>query len=309
MATTSKRMICLLSPAKTLDMSTAANFLASQPHFQHRCDELVTCLHKLSKTQLKNLLSVSDNIAALNHERYQGFSAQPAKQCALAYDGPAYRGLTASSFDDKSQERAQESIRILSGLYGILRPFDQIQPYRLDMGKKLRTGKDCADLYGYWGSDIAEKVLADLGESGGTIVNCASQEYFKAVQKGLAELAPLPAGVHVVTCAFPGPSVYAKRARGMMCRFVVENSANVGFFDGPGGAIDGLKHFEGYGDDRYHFSETQSDESQLVFLRGAASGSGGGAGKATGMHNKGKGAGKGAGTGKVKGKGKKRKRT
>eukprot|EP00936_MAST-01D_sp_MAST-1D-sp1_P000964 g964.t1 len=285
-------MICLLSPAKTLDMSKAAKFLASEPHFQHRCDELVSALHKLSKTQLKNLLSVSDKIAAMNHERYQGFSAQPAKQCALAYDGPAYRGLIASSFDNKAQQRAQECIRILSGLYGVLRPFDQIQPYRLDMGKKLRTSKDCADLYDYWGPDIAEKILADLGEVGGTIVNCASQEYFKAVQKGLAELAPLPAGVQVVTCAFPGPSVYAKRARGMMCRFVVENSANDGFFDGAGGAIAGLKRFEGYGDDRYHFSNAQSDECTLVFLRGAASSCGGG----------------GTITSKGKSKGKKRKR-
>ena len=179
-------------------------------------------------------------------------------------------GLNAGGFTEEQQAFAQGHLRILSGLYGCLKPFDLIRPYRLDMGTKLANpgGKD---LYQFWGEDIAQQLEAELDASAGTgrktIINCASQEYFKSVVRPA-----LSADTDVITCAFPGPSVYAKKARGMLCRFIAEHALE---------DREGVKAFEGYGADRYSFSEAQSSEREFVFLRGAAGGGGGGSGAKT----------------------------
>ena len=142
-------MIMLLSPAKTLDLSATAIKLCSTPPFESQATELVGELAKLSKAQLKALLGTSDSITKLNFDRYQGFAKQQTKQAILSFDGPAFKGLSAANFDKKQQAFAQEHLRVLCGLYGILRPFDAIRPYRLDMGKKLVTA-EANNLYGYW---------------------------------------------------------------------------------------------------------------------------------------------------------------
>jgi cytoplasmic iron level regulating protein YaaA (DUF328/UPF0246 family) len=163
-------------------------------------------------------------------------------------------GLNAGGFTEEQQAFAQGHLRILSGLYGCLKPFDLIRPYRLDMGTKLANpgGKD---LYQFWGEDIAQQLEAELDASAGTgrktIINCASQEYFKSVVRPA-----LSADTDVITCAFPGPSVHAKKARGMLCRFIAEHALE---------DREGVKAFEGYGADRYSFSEAQSSEGEFVF--------------------------------------------
>ena len=216
--------------------------------------QLLSCCEKLSKGDLKKMAGVSDAIANLNHDRFQSFDQQPEKQACLAFDGPAFRGLQAATFDDSDQAFAQQHLRILSGLYGILRPYDLIQPYRLEMGSKLETPKG-KDLYSFWGDQITEQLNADLLAAGAKmVVNCASQEYFKAVRRAKVNAT-------VVECQFPGPSVYAKQARGMMCRFIVQEKI---------ADVAGLKRFSGYGDNTYAFSEAQSTDCALVFLRVAA---------------------------------------
>ena len=268
MSKKAKPLICLLSPAKTLDMGRTNCSTMTDARMSERSAVLVKAMAALTKAKLKALLGVSDAIATLNHDRVQGFDQQPAKQCGLAYDGPAYKGLAASSWSRGEWDFAQAHLRILSGLYGLLRPFDTIQPYRLDMGTKLAT-KEHPDLYSYWGTSLAEQLAADLralggkaeGEGevgdGGILVNCASQEYFKAVQASSA----LPANVRVVTCSFPGPSVYAKKARGMMCKFICLQRIN---------DVEKLRTFKGYAPDNYTFDAAQSSDDNLVFVRAAA---------------------------------------
>ncbi|CAE8594909.1 unnamed protein product, partial [Polarella glacialis] len=178
----------------------------------------------------------------------------------LAFDGPAYRGLRANDFKEADRSVAQGCIRILCGLYGVLRPFDLIRPYRLEMGTKIKTLRGNS-LYDFWGDDISVSLAQDLKAAKPKIlVNCASQEYWKSIRT-----AKLPTGVRVVTCDFPGPSVFAKKARGMMCRHIVTNRVTT---------VDGLKNFNGDGEDRFAFSPGKSSADKLVFLRtgGAAIG-------------------------------------
>jgi cytoplasmic iron level regulating protein YaaA (DUF328/UPF0246 family) len=244
-------MIMLLSPAKTLDFSSTAIKLSSQPLFVKEAHELTTELAKLSKAQMKTLLGASDSICTLNYDRYQNFDEQQSKQAILSFDGPAFKGLAIHELGDKNMKFAQEHLRVLCGLYGVLQPFDQIKPYRLDMSKKLATAEG-KNLYEFWGNKITEYINDQLGEKA-LVVNCASQEYFKSICTGA-----LREDVKIVTCEFPGPSVYAKRARGMMCRFIIENEVLT---------EDGLEGFQGFGDDKYIYSAAQSSDSRKVFLR------------------------------------------
>lgn len=247
-------MLAVLSPAKTLDMAQLkGNFLSSSPAMGKRMAELLPHVKKLTVGDLKKTMSLSDSLAKLNHDRYSNFNGQPAKQTCLAMDGPAFRGLCAGDFDTVTQQAAQKQIRVLSGLYGILRPYDKIRPYRLEMGSKLITpsGKT---LYDFWGTTIAEQLVAELNSAKASIlVNCASKEYWKSVK-----LNSLPSSVQVITCDFPGPSVFAKKARGLMCRHIAQERIS---------KIEGLKRFVGYGDDRYAFNASKSSSTTLVFIR------------------------------------------
>jgi cytoplasmic iron level regulating protein YaaA (DUF328/UPF0246 family) len=253
-------MVLLLSPAKTLDLSSTAIKLASQPLFQKEAQDLTAELAKLSKPQLKTLLGVSDSINTLNYNRYQNFDEQESKQAILSFDGPAFKGLAVHDMNDKQMQFAQEHLRVLCGLYGVLRPFDCIKPYRLDMSKKL-VNAEGSNLYAFWGDKISEYLNECLGtkaKGSSLVVNCASQEYFKSIRPKV-----LQEGVKIVTCVFPGPSVYAKRARGMMCRFVIENEVL---------EEEGLEGFQGYGDDKYTYSAAQSSDGEKVFLRSGGGG-------------------------------------
>jgi len=246
-------MLAVLSPAKTLDMSATDCTLQSKPAMQKTMDELLPVVQSLTAKDLKQKMSISDSIAKLNADRYKNFKSQETKQACLAFDGPAYRGLRAGDFSVAEQRTCQAKVRILSGLYGLLRPYDELRPYRLEMGTKMVTPRG-KTLYDFWGDEIIEQLVKELGASGSRIiVNCASQEYWKAVRP-----ATLPSGVRVISCDFPGPAVYAKKARGLMCRHIVKGNVS---------DVAGLKTFKGGDGDRYEFSAGKSNESKLVFVR------------------------------------------
>lgn len=266
-------MIFVLSPAKTMDFGPlpAAVGLDTAPQEPKRLVEtgqLVEALQQLSKGALKGLLGVSDALASLNFARYQGFGIQAKKQAILAYNGPAYVGLSAGSLSKEDLLFANEHVRILSGLYGCLRPLDQIEPYRLDMGTKVKVGVS-NDLYQYWGTKIAEDIGEALeldsrndGIKGGggmhILVNIASTEYSKAIVK-----TSLPAGTRIVDVVFQERSgkvvaVHAKRARGLFCRFVIKARIR---------RIEDLMSFDGEAGEYSYQPPPVSSESTFIFQR------------------------------------------
>lgn len=247
-----RAMICVLSPAKAMDLSGDPDHgVMSQPEIRDTCELLEVC-KKLSPEDLRGLMGVSGAIAEKDFRRYQEWDANPCKAACLAMDGPAYRGFDGESLSPKERKVAQEKVRILSGLYGVLRPYDAIRPYRLEMGSKLQTSRG-STLYQFWGSVLAEHI----SRGAKLIVNAASQEYWKAV--------PLEAlSVPVVTVEFPGPAVYAKKARGLICRYAVQHNCK---------SAEDLHAFAGTPGDSYAFDGAASTSSKLVFRRlGTAAG-------------------------------------
>jgi len=246
-------MLAVLSPAKAMDMNATSCTLRSTPAMEDATDILLPAVQKLTVHEIKQKMELSNDLAAMNADRYKNFSSQETKQACLAFDGPAYRGLEAKDFSAAEQETCQARVRLLSGLYGLLRPYDEIRPYRLCMGTRLANPRG-KTLYDFWGDEITEQLGKELGVSGARIVvNCASEEYWKAVRP-----AKLPSGVQIVTCDFPGPGVYAKKARGLMCRHIVKENVS---------DVQGLKTFKGGDGDKYEFCPVKSTESKLVFLR------------------------------------------
>lgn len=254
-------MLLLLSPAKKLDYdSSVRTTLHTQPLFVKQAAALIDVLKEKSASEVAALMKLSDALAQLNVERYAAwqpnFSQINSRQAVLAFNGDVYEGLDAPSLSDAQLNWAQEHVAILSGLYGVLRPLDLMQPYRLEMGTRLATAQG-KNLYDFWGSQIAHYLnerLKDQAEP--TVVNLASEEYFKAVDlKALA--------AKVVQCVFQDYkngdwkiiSFHAKRARGLMARFVIENK-----IDDPAG-------LSGFASEGYAYHAESSSESKLVFRR------------------------------------------
>lgn len=252
-------MIALLSPAKSLDYARPLPVEeATRPRFADEAERLAAAAARLSPKKLSALMGISDKLAKLNADRYAGFTQAPERQALFAFNGDVYLGFEAHSLDEPAIAFAQGHVRILSGLYGLLRPLDAIRPYRLEMGTKWAPGR-AKDLYGYWGKRIGEALAADLDATGTDIViNLASKEYWHAV-----ETAP-PKGARIITIDFreegpKGPrfnSFAAKRARGMMARYLCEHR-----IDTP----EGLKGFDS---DGYRYSADGSDEAVWRFARG-----------------------------------------
>lgn len=241
-------MICVLSPAKAMDLSGPPDCgVMSRPNMKQTAELLEVC-KKMSKGDLKKLMSISDTIAQKDYERYQAWDKNQCKAACLAMDGPAFRGFDANSMSQKDRKVAQDKVRILSGLYGVLRPFDAIRPYRLEMGSKVST-KHGSDLYQFWGDAIAK----ELGKSSKVIINAASKEYWKSVKEEA-----LGSNVRIVTVDFPGPAVYAKKARGLICRHAVLGNCS---------KPEDLKSFAGGPEDRYAFDAAKSKENFYVFRR------------------------------------------
>ena len=181
-------MLVVVSPAKKLNMEPVEGVTVTEPAFARHAEELAGVARALSVAELQKLMSLSVNLAQLNAERFAAFGSQETKAAALAFAGDTYQGLEAGSLDLDEMAWAQQHLRILSGLYGVLRPLDAIEPYRLEMGSRLKTGKG-GTLYAYWGDQLSQALNAQAAETGAEVlVNCASQEYFGAVD--LSALAP-----------------------------------------------------------------------------------------------------------------------
>ena len=220
-------MLVVISPAKSLDMDPV-DVLATVPEFQDDAIRLSKTARNLTLAQLKGLMSISDDLARLNRDRFKAFAADPTaamvKPAVLAFNGDTYQGLEAKTLNADDLVWAQDHLGILSGLYGVLRPLDEIQPYRLEMGSRLKTRRGTS-LYDYWGDTIAKALNERASQAGtDTLINCASQEYFGAADRKALKLRVIaPQFLEVKDDRPRIVSFFAKRARGAMARFVVEN--------------------------------------------------------------------------------------
>ena len=254
-------MLVVISPAKRLDWEER-DIEVTQPDFQEDAIRLAKSARNLTLGKLKALMDLSDDLARLNRDRFKAFTDAPdasvTRPAALAFAGDTYQGLEAASLDADELAWAQDHLRILSGLYGVLRPLDAIQPYRLEMGSRLKTRRG-ASLYDYWRDDLSKALNADA-EAVATdiLVNCASQEYFGAV-------APKALKLRVVTPAFmedkgdgKAPKIvsfFAKKARGAMARYIVQNRLQ---------DMESLKSFDTGG---YIYNAEMSQTDKPVFVR------------------------------------------
>ena len=254
-------MLMVISPAKTLDYDTPPVIEQStQPRFVEHSVELIDVLREKSPQDIAKLMSLSDKLASLNVARYGSWEREStpnnAKQALLAFKGDVYTGLNAEDFSADDFAFAQQHLRMLSGLYGLLRPLDLMQPYRLEMGTKLSNARG-KDLYAFWGERISQWLNEDLAAQGDEVLlNLASQEYFGAVK-------PKALNARIIDTVFKDQkngqykiiSFYAKKARGLMARYVIKER-----LQDP----EGLKDFNL---DGYRFDPASSSENQLVFLR------------------------------------------
>ena len=254
-------MLAILSPAKTLDYETPLKTkLNSQPIYGRESNQLIKTLRKFEPFEVASLMKISDKLADLNHKRYVEWRNKPAESktrpAALAFKGDVYQGLEAQSFNDNDLKFAQRHLRILSGLYGLLRPLDVIQPYRLEMGTKLKTSKG-QNLYDYWGTKLTDGLNEALKESKeGTLVNLASNEYFGAVQPELLEGSLLNIGFKEKRNGqLKFVSFSAKKARGLMANFIIKERVK---------KPDDLKSFDL---ENYRFNAKMSSELEWTFSR------------------------------------------
>ncbi|MEY4249757.1 MAG: hypothetical protein RJA87_1390 [Pseudomonadota bacterium] len=255
-------MLLVLSPAKSLDYTPldqgGGPVPLTTPQLKADIAELAKVTAKLSRQDLRSMMSISEKLADLNFERFKSFdpACEDGLQAAMAFDGDVYDGLQARTLDRSGLDWAQDHLRILSGLYGILRPLDALQPYRLEMGTRLKT-KRGSTLYDFWGARLA-KALNEAAHSHPeqSLINLASQEYFGAVDAKALKL-------KTISCAFKDEKdgklrilgFYAKKARGQMARFAI---------DGRIDRAEGLKDFAGSG---YRFQPTLSTAEEWVFTR------------------------------------------
>lgn len=250
-------MILIISPSKAQSFSTTTCQAFSQTRQIEDSKELIGILKSKSETQISKLMSLSEKLAKLNFDRFQNFQTpftlENAKQAILAFKGDVYNGIDAPSFSETDLVFAQDKVRMLSGLYGVVRPLDLIQPYRLEMGTKLANNKG-KNLYDYWGSSISKVLNEDEDK---LIINLASNEYFKSIDKKSLN-------ANILNIAFKEKKgdvykiigIFAKRARGLMVNYVIRNRLN------------DAELLKGFTDEGYKFSSQYSDNSTWVFIRG-----------------------------------------
>lgn len=252
-------MKLVLSPAKSLDFeSPLPTEKYTEPQFLKQSERLNKLLKKKSAKSLSKLMSISDALGQLNYERNQSwelpFTADNARPAVYAFSGDVYRGLDAYTIPAEKIDTLQNTVRILSGLYGLLKPTDLIQPYRLEMGTKMPVGAK-KNLYEFWKKDITKALNEEL-EDDELFLNLASNEYFKAIDKKALKVPVLTANFKdLKNGEYKTIMTYAKLARGYMARYVVDTKAKT---------IDDLKGFNYEG---YSFSEPMSSENELVFIR------------------------------------------
>ena len=249
-------MIAVISPSKTQDFTALENIDFSNLRQEKSSLELIPTMQKMSQDDIASLMKISDNLAELNFKRFQGFSSTfdltNSKQALFAFKGDVYTGIDAASLSNNDLEFAQKNLRMLSGLYGVVRPLDLIQPYRLEMGTRLETtsGKN---LYQFWGDKISKVLNEDESE---VLINLASNEYFKGIDKKALD-------ARIIDIAFKEMKdgklkiigIHAKRARGMMVRFIIDNR------------IEDPEELKKFNLEKYEFDKDLSDEKTWVFCR------------------------------------------
>lgn len=252
-------MLIVLSPAKRLDFTEAApDAPASERRFLDDTASLARTARARTVAELRGLMSISDDLARLNRERFQAFAPDSTDgvQAAFAFAGDVYEGLKARELDADALAFAQSHVRILSGLYGLLRPLDRIQPYRLEMGTRLKTRRG-SSLYDFWGDRISKQLNADAGDAGEpSLINLASQEYFGAVDAKALKL-------RIITPQFREAkdgesriiSFFAKKARGGMARFAIDQR------------IERSEDLKAFDRDGYRFDRAASSATEWIFIR------------------------------------------
>lgn len=253
-------MLQIISPAKTLNFSPIQSIIEiTKPNFNNQAEELVGILKTYSLQKIQTLLEVSDKLAILNYERYQTWlfcSDDDKKQAIYAYNGDVYEGIAIQTISEKGLQKVQQNLRILSGLYGVLKPLDGILPHRLEMGTILKTKKG-KNLYEYWGDKITKQINEDIKEGKHEyLINLASNEYFKALH--IKKIT-----VPIINCQFKDYkngklqmiSFYAKKARGLMVRYIAEND------------VTEPEHLIGFDYEGYCYDKNLSNESNYVFTR------------------------------------------
>ncbi|MDW6001701.1 peroxide stress protein YaaA [Vibrio mangrovi] len=254
-------MLIVVSPAKTLDYeSPLVTDKHTMPELLEHSEDLINVCRQLTPADIASLMKVSDKIAGLNVARFaqwsNTFSFENARQAILAFKGDVYTGLDAESLSDDDLDYAQQHLRMLSGLYGVLKPLDLMQPYRLEMGTKLANPRG-SNLYQFWGNVITETLNQAIEAQGDNIlVNLASNEYFKAVQVKMLDAQVItPVFKDCKNGQYKVISFYAKKARGMMARYIIENRID---------SVEGLLAFDVAG---YYYEAGESTPTELVFKR------------------------------------------
>jgi cytoplasmic iron level regulating protein YaaA (DUF328/UPF0246 family) len=254
-------MLTIISPAKTLDYeSPLATKRFSQPELLDKSSQLISIARKLTPAQISSLMGISDKLALLNAERFNDwqpdFSPENARQAILAFKGDVYTGLQAEDFSEKDFEFAQDHLRMLSGLYGLLRPLDLMMPYRLEMGIRLENTQG-TNLYAFWGDLLTEKLNKLLAQQGDKVlINLASDEYFKAVKPAKLDGEIIkPVFLDQKNGNYKVISFYAKKARGLMSRFIIKERLT---------KVSQLRDFSLEG---YQYDPARSEGNELVFAR------------------------------------------
>ncbi|MEM6271948.1 MAG: peroxide stress protein YaaA [Bacteroidota bacterium] len=257
-------MLIVISPAKTLDFeSESTTPVHTQPEFVEDSEKLIRKLRSLSRKKLTEMMGISKDLAQLNYERYLAwephFHPGNSKQAVLAFKGDVYIGLDAATLSEEDLAFAQDHLRILSGLYGLLRPLDLMQPYRLEMGTKLPVRRK-KNLYDFWGSSLTDKVNLALAEQGiGTLINLASNEYFNVLQPSDIQARIItPTFLDQKNGVYKPISFFLKKARGLMSSYIIRNRLT---------DPEALKDFNYEG---YYYDPERSEGEQWVFLRDEA---------------------------------------
>ena len=249
-------MLAIISPSKTQDFSSCSVTTFSKARQLTQSQELIDVLKNKTQVQISKLMTLSDKLSKLNFDRFQAFktpfSLDNAKQALLAFKGDVYNGIDAPSLSLEDLKFAQNNVRMISGLYGVLRPLDLIQPYRLEMGTKL-INKNGSNLYDYWGSKIS-KVLN--GDEKDLIINLASNEYFKSIDKKVLKAQILDIVFkEKKNDTYKVIGIYAKRARGLMVNYIIRNR------------ITDPKALKNFSDEGYDYDEALSSDSSWVYIR------------------------------------------
>ena len=255
-------MITVLSPAKTLDFETpVTTAISTAPIFSKEPEQLIKKLKGLSRKKIAGLMSLSEKLADLNHQRYQMWDPEPneelVRQAMLMFKGEVYLGLDAFSFSEKENQFAQDNLRILSGLYGYLRPMDVIQAYRLEMGTKKPVARK-KNLYEFWGEKIANSINEELdNHKSPVLVNLASNEYFKAANaKKITHPIITPVFKDAKNGEYKVISFFAKKARGLMARWMIKNR------------IENPKELILFAEEGYSYNDLLTTGNEIVFTRG-----------------------------------------